>query len=91
MMVQPSTVNGEELSAQEWQDALFLIYGIDPPDLHKLCDGRNSDFSICHPLGCKKGGLVTANHHNLCDGVADLVGKAFTPTYVCDDPLIFVG
>ena len=27
------TVNGTELGDQEWRDALFLCYGIDPPDL----------------------------------------------------------
>ena len=35
MMVQPSTVNGTELGAQEWRDAAFLSYGLEPPDLPK--------------------------------------------------------
>ena len=33
LTVQPSTVNGTELGAQEWRDAAFLRYGIEPPDL----------------------------------------------------------
>ena len=33
MTVQPSTVNEMELGTQEWRDALFLRYGLDPPDL----------------------------------------------------------
>ena len=33
MKVKLSTVNGIELGAQEWRYALFLQYGIDPPDL----------------------------------------------------------
>ena len=33
LTVLPSTVNGTELGAQEWRDALFLQYGLEPPDL----------------------------------------------------------
>ena len=32
-----------------------------------------------------------AHHNNFCDGVANLVSKAFTPTYVCDVPKIYTG
>ena len=39
LTVLPSTVNGTELGAQEWRDALFLRYGLDPPDLPKYCNG----------------------------------------------------
>ena len=38
LTVLPSTVNGKELGAQEWRDALFMQYGLDPPDLPKYCD-----------------------------------------------------
>ena len=33
LTVQTSTVNGTDLGAQEWRDALFLRYVLDPPDL----------------------------------------------------------
>ena len=36
--VLPSTVNRTELGSQECRDALFLLYGLDPPDLLKYCD-----------------------------------------------------
>ena len=84
-------MNGTEIGAQEWRDALFLLYGLDPPDLPKYCDGCNAKFTIPHALGCKRGGLVTARHNELWDGVADLAGKEFTTSHVRDDPLIFVG
>ena len=74
---------------QEWRDALFLSYGLDTPDLPKFCDGRKTDYSIFHTLNCKKCGLVTAHHNEIHDGVADLDGKAFTPTHMHDNPLIF--
>ena len=59
-----------------------------PPDLPTHCDGCQAKFSISHALDCKKGGLVTACHNELRDGVADLAGKSFTPSHVRDDPLI---
>ena len=51
LKVQPSTVNWTELGAQEWRDALFLQYGLDPPDLPTHCDGCQAKFSISHALG----------------------------------------
>ena len=50
LTVQPSTVNGTELGAQEWRDALFLQYSLEPPDLLKYYDGCNAKFKICHAL-----------------------------------------
>ena len=31
------------------------------------------------------------SQHDLCDRVADLAGKGFTPSHVRNDPLIFAG
>ena len=84
-----STINGTELGAQEWRGSLFLRCGIEPPDLPEHCDGCGTAFDISHALDCKKGGLVTARHNDLRDGVADLASKAFTSTYVHDDPKIY--
>ena len=86
-----STVNGTNLGAQEWRDALFLLYGLDPLDLPSHCDGCDAKFSIRYALDCQKGALVTARHNELRDGVADLAGKAFTPSHVRNDPLIYSG
>ena len=91
LTVLPSTFNGTELGPQEWRDALFMRYGLDPPDLPKYCNGCEARFSISHALDCKKGGLVMERHFDICDGVADLAGKAFTPSHVRDDPLIYSG
>ena len=91
LTVQPSTVNGMELGVQEWQDAVFPRYGIEPPDLPKYCDGCNARFSICHALDCKRGGLIMARHNELRDRVADLDGKAFTPSHVHNDSLVYQG
>ena len=91
LTVQPSTVNGRELGAQEWKDTLFLRYGIEPPDLPHYCDGFNATFSICHDLDCKQGGFFNERYNKLRDGVTDQAGKYFTPTHVRDDPLICAG
>ena len=73
------------------RDALFMRYGLEPPDLPTHCNGCQSKFSISHALDCKKGSLVTARHNELRDGVSDMAGKAFTPSHVRDDPLIYSG
>ena len=91
LTVQPSTVNGTELGAQEWRNNLLLRYGINPTDLPTHCNGYHAKFSISHALDCKKGGLVTARHNELREEVADLAGKAFTPSHVRDNPLIYSG
>ena len=54
LTVQPFTVNGAELGVQEWQDALFLKYGLDPSHLPKICDFCNATFSIFHACNCKR-------------------------------------
>ena len=91
LTVQPSRVNGAKLGAQECRNALFLRYCLEPQDLPMYCDRIQSKCSINHSLDCKKGGLVTAHHNKLRDGVADLAGKAFTPSHMRDDPLIYSG
>ena len=91
MAVQPSTVNGSELGEQEWRDTLFMWYGLEHPDIPTYCDGCNAKFSICHTFVCKRGSLVTARHNDLRDGVAELEGKALTPSHMRDDPLIYSG
>ena len=91
LTVQPSTVNGTEIEAQECRNALFLRYGLKPLDLSTHCDGCQAKFLISHTFYCKKGGLVTARHNELRDGVSDLAGKAFTPSHVRDDLLIYSG
>ena len=37
---------------------------------------------ISHNFDCKKGGLVTERHNEIRDRIADLTGKAFTPSHV---------
>ena len=89
--MQPSKVNRTELGAQEWREDLFLRYVLEPPDLLNYCDGCYAKLSICHTLDCKRGVLVTARHNKIRDGVADLAGKAFTPSHMRNNPLIFAG
>ena len=79
------------MGVHEFQDSLFLWYGLDPQDLTKLCDGYNAALSICHALAFKKGGLVTERQNELRVRFTDLAGKTFIPTHVHDDPLIFSG
>ena len=56
--VMPSTLNGTELSAKDFWDALLLNYAWSPGDLLPLCDGCGAATSMHHALPCKTGGLV---------------------------------
>ena len=83
-----STVNETNLGAYKWREAIFLWYGLEPPVLPTHFYGYHAKFTIIHAFDCKRGGLVTERHNDLRDGVADLIGKSFTPSHVRDDPLI---
>ena len=72
LSILPSTVNGTELSTQEFHDSLLLHYGRSPPDLPTHCDGCNKKFSVRHVLECKKGGLIISCHNEICDEICDL-------------------
>jgi hypothetical protein len=88
LLVLPSTVNGTELSAQEFRDALLLQYARCPPDLPIQCDGCQQKFSVRHALECKRGGLVISRHNEIRDELSDLASKAFFPSAVRDEPRI---
>jgi hypothetical protein len=47
-------VNGMELSAQEFQDAISMRYGLVPPDLPLTCDRCDAPFTLQHALCCKR-------------------------------------
>jgi hypothetical protein len=78
LSVLPSTVNGTELSAQEFRDALLLRYARCPPDLPIQCNGCQQKFSVRHALECKRGGLVISRHNEIRDELSDLASKAFS-------------
>ena len=91
LTVRPLTLNWADLEAQEWRYSLFLHYVIKPPELPSYCDGCGTYFFICHPPYFQKGGLITARHNEIRDGVANLAVKAFTPAHMRKDPTIFTG
>jgi hypothetical protein len=58
LSVLPSIVNGMELSAEEFYDALTIRYNELPSNFPHKCDGCDAHFTLQHALGCKKGGIV---------------------------------
>jgi hypothetical protein len=91
LSVMPSTINGTELSAVEFRDALLLRIGRSPGDLRSHCDGCGQKFSIGHGLECRNGGLMIQRHDEIRDELADLASKAFIPSAVRDEPRIYPG
>ncbi len=67
LSVLPSTVNGTELSAKEFRDALTMRYGERPSNFPTHCDGCDAHFTLQHALACKKGGLVIFRHNEVRD------------------------
>jgi hypothetical protein len=88
LSVPPSTVNGTELSAQEFHDALSMRYREAPPDLPASCDGCGALFTLQHALECKCGGLVIFCHNEIKEELVHMSAKAFTPSAVRKEPLI---
>jgi hypothetical protein len=84
----PSTLNGTELSSQEFRDALLLRHARTLGDLPLLCNGCGAKFDVRHALGCKKGGLVILRHNKINKELCDLASKALVPSAVCVDLMI---
>jgi hypothetical protein len=82
--VSASTVNGTELSKQEFRDALILRSARSPGDLQSHCDGCGAKFGVQNSLECKKGGIVISRHNRIRDELSYLASKAFIPSAVRD-------
>jgi hypothetical protein len=76
LSVMSSTLNGNELSAQEFRDALLLRHARTPGDLLSHCDGCGAKFDVGHALECKVGGLVILQHNEINEELCDLASKA---------------
>jgi hypothetical protein len=85
----PCLIEYTYLSAQEYRGALCLWYGLTHPNLPSICNSCPAPFSVVHALDCKKGGLVTLSHNDLCNEIADIAALAYTPTAVQIEPPLF--
>jgi hypothetical protein len=87
----PDTLNGTDLSSEEFRDGLRLRYGLRPTNLPTTCDGCTKSFSVEHALSCKVGGLVTLRHNVMAGEWHRLCAQALMPAAVTDEPLIHSG
>ena len=88
LTLQPTFVNGTELSSHEWRDSFLLRYSLSPLGLPLKCDGCGDDFSINHALKCKYGGLIILRHDEVTRELIELGTMALRPAAVRDEPLI---
>jgi hypothetical protein len=84
----PNTLNGSDLSTEEFRDGVRLRLGLQPTALPTRCDGCDERFTIEHAMSCRKGGLILHRHNDLVTTWGQLCGQAYTPSTVSDEPLI---
>ena len=87
----PSTLDGTEVTRDEWLDNIKIRYGHRPKGLPDRCDGCGKGFTVEHALSCKVGGLVGQRHDDVRDEWADLCTKATTFNRVSTEPPIKYG
>jgi hypothetical protein len=87
----PNSLNGTELSEEEFRDNLRLRFGLLPLSLPARCDGCEATFTVEHALSCKRGGLVLLRHNDVAAEWHQLCAAALTPSAVSDEPLILSG
>uniref|UniRef100_A0A1X7VJI9 Uncharacterized protein n=1 Tax=Amphimedon queenslandica TaxID=400682 RepID=A0A1X7VJI9_AMPQE len=79
----PVQNNNFNLFSQEFRDAIFMRY-LKP--LVSLCDGCGATFSTVHALDCRKAGLVSQRHNEICDLLCDL--SSIARNNVMREPII---
>jgi hypothetical protein len=84
----PSRLNGTELSALEFRDALRLRYGIVPTSMPIACDGCGERFTVGHAMACRKGGLIIHRHDDVAAEWHQLCASALSNSRVTDEPVI---
>jgi len=84
----PNTLNGTDLSADEFRDNLRIRLGLTPSSLPTHCVGCNDRFTVEHAMSCKKGGLGTQRHNDLKAEWHHFCTQALSATAVTDEPLI---
>ena len=87
LTIVPTQNNGFAMSSTQFRDALALRYGRTPTNLSTHCDADGEEFTVCHALNCKKGGLVTLRHNELRDLNIEMV-KTAGFTHTVKEPMV---
>ena len=87
LTVMPDSLNGTELSADEFRDSARLRFGLTPTSLPHRCEGCGQRFSVEHAMSCKKGGLVMLRHNDVAAEWHHLCAQGLTPAAITDEPL----
>ena len=74
LTAEPNTLNGTELTCDEFRDSLRIRLGLTPLGLQARCDGCNQRFTVGHAMQCKIGGLVRFRHEEVASEWHQLLG-----------------
>ena len=66
-MIIPNTLDGTEVTKDEWHDNTKIRYGHRMKGLPDRCDGCGKGFTVKHALSYKVGGLVGQRHDDVHD------------------------
>ena len=88
LTAEPSTLNGTELTCDEFRDSLRIRLGLVPQGLPDRCDGCEQRFTVGHALQCKVGGLIRFRHEEVAGEWHQLCAQALCASAVSDEPKI---
>ena len=88
LTAKPSTLNGTELTCEEFRDSLRIRLGLVPLGLPERCSGCHQRFTVDHALSCKVGGLVRERHEEVSAEWHQLCAHALGNSAVSDEPTI---
>jgi hypothetical protein len=84
----PDTLNGTELSLEEFRDNVRMRLGLVPANLPDRCEACNEKFTVEHAMDCKIGGLVLQRHNDVAAEWHHLCAQGLSPAAISDEPLI---
>ena len=87
----PDSLNGTELSRDEFCDNLRLRYSLIPMHQQERCDGCGERFTVGHALDCKCGGLVVWRHNDVTHTFGGMMKSALGQGAVSYEPLVEYG
>lgn len=80
------TLNGTDLSRDEFRESLRIRLGLPLKEVETTCDNCGKPFTLAHSQSCPNGGQVTIQHDDLKVEFISLCAQAFRPAKSAVNP-----